>query len=1451
MIRTLRVLLVSLLAGVLNASTTSTSYAATSTIYNNHNNNNNNNEEEKPSLLTLHAQLPPHADHERVLRLLEIGDFEALNEMFEGTEIRLDDADLGRDGLSLKLREFYCSSIHLGDLTTSYTTFVNETTGQDTLAYSFRAFPFDMNCFGEYTVEFLFLKISGSFDAYTDDNEVAAQVDLISPTQFGVAPPSRAVVKSCDTVIRTDGNVRFDGDLRQVLNLAKELISDFIDVQAAKIVCGELYKWDDTFFADLLNVTDTHLVEWLPPLNTTWTDTLLAERSFAYDDESVVLLDFQSQDEDADAIDGTNTVTTANATTDETEEESTSVGDLFVQLLNQADEYLGTVSVDEETGAEDLGINLVLRELFLDENGALDLSLDELDVRGEDADGDSPPNAILDTHDTIAHIVILMRGLRLTGLDTLTIFNPFETTGKHTLSNQMAWENLSVEADLTIDIQPSSLEDSILVNPNPVSVVEDITISIDLANVDMNLSLFLPVNEAKFEGLTLGSLLDSDALLACFLSALEDLQVSGLDAGIVDMTSPVLDGFISEGIDRVLSNLAEGIFVAYKPTLLRAIPGIFQGPLRAALKERILGGSGSLFAVGDASECVPMVPPEGPIDFREFLLGGEEASNLGAAGDERYGNVGSILYGFVEDFLVDPGSDGLPAINEVLVRPFTETQSGVAGTVLWEDALFEFSTTKEDGDDEDGGDDADATGRALQQVGELDNEDVDGFRFNVSVGNLRISNIDTIVQPLELLEMTNSPTILRNTISMGNITDRPLSVGFRIGMGFKDSYTEIDVSASIAWLSLFADVDAHVDGEAFFDLPLSSIMDVSCWLTTMEPVELDSNGRPVDASAPRALSIADFRASMTSLALGTDCVVCEEPGTDLLPDLMNILESTGVVDTFGGRLPEFVESVLLSDMMQTILDQRVADAPRLCPSNPLYEGEDAVPTEYDAFLFPALSAQSIDTLLFTAIAVAETSFIMFAETQRLADIEPTSPLSAQEAFDPPADIRLLDWMNVGNSTGLGDIADQVFDFARSFLGGNSTGGLFDLEDILDDLINEDGVLELETGFSFELDDLTFSIDAIRINGLEAFKLMDVFEPIGPQTLSVSAQFDLLDMEVLLSADAPSTSDPPQVITARFQVEDVSANIAIFAAFDLDMIYELELGSLLNTDSILPCILSTAYAIDIPQMQVSIGSFAAPTIEGLLPETSAVTDRLTETLYEQFRTNIEEAIPKIFDGVGRELIADFLSSPDERTCQDAVRDADAGAFLDFRDLLLPEAEAVLLGGKGGAPYGTLVSSIFGLLKDEFFVEDPNTPGLAAINEKLIRDLGESQSGTPGSLFFPGSIFNVQQNIRVAGLRAGIKLLASDLFVNNLDTFGAPVTLLDPLKGEAHLLNNDATLGVSRRLEIGLRLFLGLYGDGKLLEDARVVIFFSLCKINVHAHSVSPLFPVLVRLGRHRK
>ena len=1301
-----------------------------------------------------------------IRRFLEIGDFQRFNELFANAQLLLPPAELSENGLTLNIENLICTGITVGDIQTNYTVFSDSANNnQDTLAYTLTAYPISITCSADYTFKVLFVNGKGRFTAVTENTRAETRIDLSGESgSFTNGPPTIASIEYCNAAINTNGNISFEGaTLQRLLNLFKQLISNLVDKYAAEAVCNLLSESGPEMFNNVLNQTKVRLDTWLLPGGEELSNPLYAEQTYVVPDD-VTLIHFQNP----------------NST-------NSSISEMFVRFLKEADTLFGNTVIDPETGTSDLGINAFLRKTLIDTaTGAWIVDLSKLTTFNP---------VILQSHDKLTQSSVVITGAKVVGIDTLQTFSPFVDIGAYTVSNALTWEALSMEIAMTVDIQPSTRSDSILYNPDPVQIIEEIIIRVDLTNINVDMAIFMPIDQTKFENISLGSLLSTKNILPCFLSAMTALEVSGLNVTIADISVPTLEGFVSPGIDRIVSQLAEAAFSAYEPTLLRAMPGLFQGPIRTMLKTRLMD---SLLEVGDASKCPEINIEPGTsgqpatLDFRDLFLLPNDAMAAGATGQQPYGNVGHLAYDLIQERFNEVGADGLPKINEILIEPFTVSQSGTPGLIQFPKTLFEFG----------------GSNSSTDPISSLDRMLVDnptgGLQF--SLGNIRVTNIDSIAFPMELLNVTDISSVLRNKISTGS----PLNVTLRVSAGFDDALNEIDISVSIDALSITTDIKALVDANRFLQFPLGNILNYNCWLAALPSVELNSEGFAVDATSVRSLSLVDFASSISSLLVSTQCITCVSPGTKLLPELLQILDDVEAISTLGDRLPSLLDSLATSSTTQTFFDRLVAEAPKFCPSSPSY-AVDAVKTQYDALGFPTLTSESIDTLLYAGILAVEVAAIVFAETQRQSNITLTSPLSAQETFVPPKDVRLVDWTDIGNSTGLGTTADQVFDQLRSFLGGAENSG-FDFDKILGGLLNDDGSIELPTNFEWENDGIVAGLDSVRIRGLDNFTLVDILEPIGAQTLSISADFDVLEIDLVLSAGVPSSADPPQTIAISLSMLNVSASAALFIAVDLDKLGALELGSLFETKSIVQCLLSTTHTFEIPQMRVTIGSFSNPTIEGLQTDTGTAVTLATETLFNRFKADILEAIPKIFDGVGRDFLSNILDSPDERSCQAVIREPLEGAVVDFRDLFLTKNESALLGGSGDAQYGNLISGAFSLLKKELFATDPSS-GLAVINKKLIDDLTKTQSGTPGRLSFPGDLINSERRVQAGGLDAKVRLRAYDAYINNLDTIGTPLIILEPMNGAPTMLNNSAVIGVNRTLQLGIRFFFGISNEGK--------------------------------------
>ena len=148
---------------------------------------------------------------------------------------------------------------------------------------------------------------------------------------------------------------------------------------------------------------------------------------------------------------------------------------------------------------------------------------------------------------------------------------------------------------------------------------------------------------------------------------------------------------------------------------------------------------------------------------------------------------------------------------------------------------------------------------------------------------------------------------------------------------------------------------------------------------------------------------------------------------------------------------------------------------------------------------------------------------------------------------------------------------------------------------------------------------------------------------------------------------------------------------------------------------------------------------------------------------------------------------------------------SSGVLDFRDLLLPPAEARQLGATGTEPYGDLAYTAFDLLKDNLLTTDSR--GLLELNSFLIDPVTEAQSGEAGSFVLPSDLISLKMttedinNEYIQSFADYFEIGLSNLRVNNLNTLKPPVSLLEAT-GSPHVLKNVLTMGPVPGKPLGL-------------------------------------------------
>jgi hypothetical protein len=214
------------------------------------------------------------------------------------------------------------------------------------------------------------------------------------------------------------------------------------------------------------------------------------------------------------------------------------------------------------------------------------------------------------------------------------------------------------------------------------------------------------------------------------------VQLSGLQIDPQSVIVPTLTGFVSPGLDRIITDAADAAFDMYQGSLERTLPIIIRDLLNGLAKTYIT-----------SNPCPQVAPPSSDSAFIDF------AALLANEGNT-FGVIPALLENLLNsELLAINNQTGRPKINEVLIAPFTKKQSGTEGSLVFEGELF--------------------GGTRRVRVGGLD------ANVELRASDARIENLDTISTPLEILApVLNQPYMLNNTATFG-IDDRPLHFGLR------------------------------------------------------------------------------------------------------------------------------------------------------------------------------------------------------------------------------------------------------------------------------------------------------------------------------------------------------------------------------------------------------------------------------------------------------------------------------------------------------------------------------------------------------------------------------------------------------------------------------------------------------------------------------------------------
>jgi len=992
----------------------------------------------------------------------------------------------------------------------------------------------------------------------------------------------------------------------------------------------------------------------------------------------------------------------------------------------------------------------------------------------------------------------------ITGLNSFTGGAPLTVIGDQTFLTELTLSGFQLDLAVALDAAI-----------NNVTIQEVLTLSIDVSDIFVNASFVLGLSQEETDTWTIGTFLDTSNLQACLLSALEAAGASQLQITVGDIGVPMVTDFVDPGVVELTNTALEGAVCAYEDLIIAAVPGFFQQNLTIIINDffdcvidldnstcpdSTLGGNGTTegdvdfdFREGKAVSEFSRQQNANTryLDFRDLLLPPDQAKALGGSGRQQYGDVIGLAYSALQEQLIAVDDlTGLPAINDLL-------GSEPLGFNVSFGTTFDTSTIT-------------FVNLLLEYV-----------KFAAS--NIRAQNLNTLVPPIKVLQPTEQPHVLSNIFNFGPVPGRELngSITVLLEVDGADSplalKNDMDMNAVIGELDLDADVKVLISTQSFVQFPLGDLLNLDCWFSLVEdPVA-------ADGTRENSFEINSLILSILELSLGFECLDCTG---SVFPEVMALLDSAGAVSSLGEVMGPLIEEIAGGKGTGPFLARLLGMgevAARNCPHHELF---NKTPVEMPSpeFAIPDLSSKSIDAAVYTGIFGAQVASVIFADAHVRNNVSLSDPLSGEMTFNYTGKSNVLDWTAL-DETFL-PIAGDALDFLRDFLGSSSTNGEPGINEVVADLLEDDGSFTLALDAALDLiEGYTVTIGTLTVKGLDAFQVFDILEPFGPQTLKNSVTLSNLSVTASFSIDATNTTEPPQAYNISFDVTGINTTIYLFTAIDMDYVESLEIGSLLFIDNLIPCLLESAYDMNVPAIRAAIGGISKPIVEGLMPETSAAATKSIDALFNTYEPLFVEAAELILDNsirrVLNEFVNDFIANVSGCvSAEELVKDLSVESpYVDWRDLLLPPNESLALGGSGTQPYGDLGSTAYSLLLDQLGASSA-TGELLGINS-LVEDFTENQTGTKGFYRLAGELAAFALNdvpfdfLNWTNLSASLS--AFDVRLENLNTITSPLILAHPTDSP-YLLHNSISFGpnATNPITATLGALLGITGKLRSLN-----------------------------------
>ena len=1188
--------------------------------------------------------------------------------------------------------------------------------------------------------------------------------------------PTTAKTKTCLADIKVT-NMDFSGGLRAgLVNAIEKSLRENVSKQVEDMVCITL---EESMTRGLTNILNTTIGSMEPYFNVDLDDIdpLSGQNELTFPNY-IQLLDFQ--------------------------------GEFFSKISESINSMLGIMVEDSEgpnrrTTGMDLGINVLIRENLLDKNRVLQIPpaiLSQIGFGQENLAGTS-----------MFEVYTEFLSADISGIDTFLVFDNLKAMSGQTIQNNMRLQFLEAQLEVKVHIIPTVPKSPGEFHLLVPETTENFRIKAGIKDINALVSFLMAFDLENVGNLEFGNILDATQIFPCLHSVTRTSELAQLEFFIGDLDPPTFTGIISPGIDRLTTSFAQELKKLYGDAFHSAIPNFMGTSMRQLINSSIdkLVRKCPTYSDTENSNRVSY------LDFRDLLMDANVAKKVGATGDSPYGTLASKVMGKINEFISEPSNNGSPNINEVIIDPFTSSQSGTHGTFFIGGEEIDVFTTSMD--------------------------IIDINSLHVILRETRIQNLNSIGFPLKVLEPASShPHILENEVIVGAGID-PLIIATKLVLSIdgKDvtQQNEVNISLDLKNFGFWASIMAKVNERSFMEFPLKDIGNLNCWFSTIAvpDVGVSDLGIPSWNTEELTASILDFKINADDINLSIDCISCHTAGVKELPKILSILERTGVMKLLTNSIIQSLVRTLTGDFAQVELFRLLFDSRKRCPHHPIYE-EFYTMSDFDNTRINALLNEFTETIIFSGLIFIQVSAIIFALSLTQPDNATTSdPLSEQNRLPSKSpNTALLDFTNLSSST-IGNLVRFSLDTINKQLShvGNAASG----EDIGINAKLRSLLLDNEGSYTIPIKNTAASLgniilEEVRLMGLDTFSSFDGLNPIAPQTLgshlhlkTLEIQFNFGVVDVSLSETTSESreqhffdSNTQERVKVVLKLDNIDMSMALLLALDESIFESSQLGIVLSSERLIQCALLGIDRVDITQLLVSVGKIHHIEVEGFIDD--EIENKMlvsSKALFHSYESDLKTFSQLQFDTTIRKLFNNFTASHIAEVPDSACvlnRDLNNSKNIDFRDLLLDSTSSKVAGGTGKMPYGDIAPKAFDLATEFLSAEDEN--GSPKLNN-VVRSFTQSISGIPGTINIPIGDGCISNKFDIGSIQVSI----IDVKFENLDSIGYPLQLLQPKPNHPHILTNDVAMGTGiHPVRIATTLVLSIDEDDVTQQNELLVI-----------------------------